>query len=148
MALKSKQFVATSVDETKQGTGVGFTRCQKKRQMQCWPGDTVKRWKLSKGGWSKRQPIYYVLLNQRPPEPLCFPCFLPASSVPRGVQKDPKPKIRTENPIPDLIFRVPEPKYLVFLVRVPEPIILSGYRFGYGSGFLPKRVPDNPKYFF
>ena len=35
----------------------------------------------------------------------------------------------------------------IFLVRVPEPIILSGYRFGYGSGSLPKRVPDNPIFF-
>jgi len=58
----------------------------------------------------------------------------------RGVQKDPKPKIRTKNPIP-------EPKYLFFSVRVPEPIILSGYWFGYGSGSLSKRVPDNPIFF-
>ena len=43
--------------------------------------------------------------------------------IPRGVQKDPKPKIRTENPIPEPIFRVPDPKYLVFSVRVLEPII-------------------------
>ena len=69
-------------------------------------------------------------------------------AISRGVQKDPKPKTRTENPIPEKSVRVPEPKYLVFSVRVPEPIILSGYRFGYGSDFLPKRVPDNPKYFF
>ena len=66
----------------------------------------------------------------------------------RGVQKDPKPKTQTENSIPEPIFRVPEPKYLVFSVRVPEPIILSGYRLGYGSGSLPKRVPDNPINFF
>ena len=65
----------------------------------------------------------------------------------RGVQKDPKPKTRTENPIPEPIFRVPEPKYLVFSVRVPEPIILSGYWFGYGSGSTPKRVADNPNFF-
>jgi len=29
----------------------------------------------------------------------------------RGVQKDPKPKTRIENPIPELIFRVPEPQW-------------------------------------
>jgi len=62
----------------------------------------------------------------------------------KGVQKDPKPKIRTENSIPEPNFRVPKSKYLTFSVRVPELILLSSYRFGYGSSSLPKRVPDNP----
>ena len=44
----------------------------------------------------------------------------------RGVQKYPKPKTRIENPIRESNFRVPEAKYLIFLVRVPEPIIFLG----------------------
>jgi len=52
--------------------------------------------------------------------------FILRNILGRGVQKYLKPKTQTENPI-------------------PEPIIFSGYRFGYGSGTLPKRVPENPK---
>ena len=59
----------------------------------------------------------------------------------RGVQNNPKPKIRTEN-------LVPEPKYLIFSVRVAEPIFFSGYRFGYGLDSLTKRYPKTRIFLF
>ena len=57
----------------------------------------------------------------------------------------------TENPNqkPDtrIKFSGTRTEIFIFFNRVPEPIILSGYRFGYGSDSLPKRVPDNPIFF-
>ena len=65
----------------------------------------------------------------------------------RGVQNNPKPKTRTENPVPEPNFRVPAPKYLIFFVWVPEPIFL-GYRFEYGSDSLTKRYPKTRIFFY
>jgi len=65
----------------------------------------------------------------------------------RGVQKDPKPKTRTEKPDTRTEFSGTRTEIFNFSVRVPKPIILSGYRFGYESGSLPKRVLDNPIFF-
>jgi len=79
---------------------------------------------------------------------LIVPIFFAINIDTRGVQNNLKPKIRTENSIPESNFRIPKPKYLIFSVRVPEPIIFSGYRFGYRSHSLTKWIPENPKFFY
>ena len=68
--------------------------------------------------------------------------------ISRGVQNNSKPKTLTENSVPEPNFRVPEPKYLIFSVRVPKPIFFSGYRFGVRVGLFNQTGTQKPEFFY
>ena len=66
----------------------------------------------------------------------------------RGIQKYPKPKTQTKNPILHPKIRVSEPKNWKNSVQVPEPVIFSDIWFRYGSAILQIRLHENPTYIY